>query len=106
MEQPAAEEDLVAECQRRVCLLNAISRPKPPLAGRSHAAAYSAGLSSGRSVRLSCKARLARRSAIRSIIWVRTLRGFFETAGGGLRRTGGEIFSNVNAGIVLSLIHI
>nr|WP_201759930.1 hypothetical protein [Bradyrhizobium sp. AC87j1] len=64
---------------------------------------YSAGFSSRRIGGSSCKVRLARRSAIRSIIWRMTPRGFFAAAAVGTRRTGGEIFSNVNAGIVCPL---
>src|SRR5258708_40372879 len=48
-------------------------------------------------------ARLARRSAKRPIIWLMRPRGFFGVVATGARRTGGEIFSNVNAGIVCPL---
>jgi hypothetical protein len=49
-------------------------------------------------------ARLARRSAKRSITRLMTPRGFFGAAAAGARRTGGEIFSNVNEGIACSLV--
>jgi hypothetical protein len=62
---------------------------------------YFAGFSS---VRVDARnARFARRSAKRSIIWLRRPRGFFGVAAVGARRTGGGIFSNVNAGIVCPL---
>jgi hypothetical protein len=62
---------------------------------------YFAGLSS---VRVDARnARFARRTAKRSIIWLRRPRGFFGVAAVGARRTGGGIFSNVNAGIVCPL---
>ena len=64
---------------------------------------YSAGLSSRRFARSSRNARLARRSATRSIIWLMRPRGFFGVVAAGAPRTGGEIFSNVNAGIVCPL---
>ena len=64
---------------------------------------YSAGLSSRRIAGSLCTARLARRSAKRSIIWLMRPRGFFDIVAAGARRTGGEIFSNVNAGIVCPL---
>jgi hypothetical protein len=64
---------------------------------------YSAGFSSRLIARSPCKARLARRSARRSIIWLMIPRGFFGVVAAGARRTGGEIFSNVNAGIVCPL---
>jgi len=41
---------------------------------------------------------------MRSITWLMTLRGFCGAAAVGARRTGGEIFSNVNAGIVCPLV--
>jgi hypothetical protein len=47
--------------------------------------------------------RFARRSAKRSIIWLMIPRGFFGVVAAGARRAGGEIFSNVNAGIVCPL---
>jgi hypothetical protein len=64
---------------------------------------YSAGLSSRRTARWPCNARLARRSAKRSIIWLIRPRGFFGVSAAGARRTGGDIFSNINAGIVYPL---
>jgi hypothetical protein len=64
---------------------------------------YPAGLSSRRVARSFCKARRARRSAKRSIIWLMRPRGFFGAVAAGARRAGGEIFSNVNAGIVYPL---
>ena len=62
-----------------------------------------AGFSSRRIVGSLRNARLARRSATRSIIWLMRPRGFFGVVAAGARRTGGEIFSNVNAGIVCPL---
>ena len=47
--------------------------------------------------------RLARRWAKRPIIWLMRPRGFLGVVAAGARRTGGEIFSNVNAGIVYPL---
>ena len=65
---------------------------------------YFAGFSSRRIARSSGNLRLARRSAKRSIIWLMRPRGFFGTAvAAGARRAGGEIFSNVNDGIVCPL---
>lgn len=64
---------------------------------------YSAGFSSRRIAPCPCKARLARRSAKRSIIWLMRPRGFFGGVAAGPRRGCGEIFSNVNAGIVCPL---
>ena len=64
---------------------------------------YFAGFSSRRIARSSGNLRLARRSAKRSIIWLMTPRGFFGVAAAGARRTGGDIFSNVNDGIVCPL---
>src|SRR5439155_21672725 len=65
---------------------------------------YSAGFASGRTAPSSPRnARRARRSAKRSISWLMRPRGFFGIAAVGARRTGGEIFSNVNAGIVCPL---
>jgi hypothetical protein len=49
------------------------------------------------------KARRARRSAKRSIIWLMRPRGFFGVDAAGARFTGDEIFSNENAGIVCPL---
>ena len=63
---------------------------------------YFAGFSSPRIARSSGNLRLARRSAKRSIIWLMRPRGFFGNAVGP-RRTGGDIFSNVNDGIVCPL---
>jgi hypothetical protein len=48
-------------------------------------------------------ARLARRSATRSITWLMSPRRFSGVVAAGAWRTGGEIFSNVNAGIVCPL---
>ncbi|WP_409193028.1 hypothetical protein [Bradyrhizobium sp. RDM4] len=63
---------------------------------------YFAGLSSARAD--ARKARRARRSAKRSIIWLIKPRAFFfGVVPAGARRAGGEIFSNVNAGIVYPL---
>ena len=64
---------------------------------------YFAGFSSRRIARSSGNLRLARRSAKRSIIWLMRPRGFFGSAAVGARRTGGDIFSNVNDGIVCPL---
>jgi hypothetical protein len=64
---------------------------------------YSTGFSSRRGARSPRKARLARRSAKRSITSLMRPRGFFGVVAAGARRTGGVIFSNVNAGIVCPL---
>lgn len=45
-----------------------------------------------------------RSSATRSIIWLMTPRGFSGAVAAGPRRSGGEIFSNVNAGMVCPLV--
>src|SRR5882757_7836950 len=48
--------------------------------------------------------RLTRASTKRSRIWTMTPRCFLTIGGSGPRRTGGEIFSNVKAGIVYPLV--
>src|SRR4051812_30583761 len=85
VEQPVAAEDVVST-------------------GAAVDARYFAAFSSGRIARSAREARLARRSAKRSIIWLMRPRGFFGVAAAGARRTGGVIFSNVNAGIECPLV--
>src|ERR1700675_4932820 len=66
---------------------------------------YSGGLYRAITPFSSCSrvARLTRASTKRSRIWTMTPRCFFSMGGIGPRRTGGEIFSNVKAGIVYPL---
>ena len=65
---------------------------------------YSVGFSSRRAAPgASRRMRLARLSARRSIIWLMMPRGFLGAGPVGPLRTGGEIFSNMNAGIVYPL---
>src|SRR5438270_5410 len=68
--------------------------------------AYFVGLVWRRAVALFLprRERLTRASTKRSRIWTITPRCFFSTGGSGPRRTGGGIFSNVNAGIVCPLV--
>jgi hypothetical protein len=67
--------------------------------------AYSNGFCGSATSGLSLpRARLVRASEMRSKSWTMRLRCFFSAAAAVLRRTGGESFSNVKAGIVFPLV--